>query len=70
MPVGGVLIAERFTEPLSGRVMRNGGASMRAGQLIPSPGGYQALLESKVQWDKRLFGYVQGQYTQLKFEVL
>lgn len=24
---------------------------MRAGQLIPSAGGYQALLEIKVQWD-------------------
>lgn len=51
MPVGGVLLAECFIEPLSGQMMRIGGASMRAGQLIPSAGGYQALLESKVQWD-------------------
>lgn len=51
VPVGGVLLAECFIEPLSGRMVRVGGASMRAGQLIPSTGGYQALLESKVQWD-------------------
>lgn len=50
VPVGGVLLAECFTEPLSGRMVRIGGASMRAGQLIPSAGGYQALLENKVQW--------------------
>lgn len=51
VPVGGVLLAECFIEPLSGRMVRVGGASMRAGQLIPSAGGFQALLESKVQWD-------------------
>lgn len=50
VPVGGVLLAECFIEPLSGRMVRIGSASMRAGQVIPSAGGYQALLESKVQW--------------------
>lgn len=51
VPVGGVLLAESFIEPLSGRMVRIGGASVRAGKLIPNAGGYQALLESKVQWD-------------------
>lgn len=51
VPVGGVMLAESFIEPLSGRMVRIGGASVRAGQLIPNAGGYQALLESKVQWD-------------------
>ncbi|XP_068440228.1 uncharacterized protein si:dkey-103g5.4 isoform X2 [Clinocottus analis] len=35
-------------EPLSGRMVRVGGASVRAGQLLPNAGGYQALLDSKV----------------------
>ncbi|XP_038549320.1 uncharacterized protein si:dkey-103g5.4 [Micropterus salmoides] len=48
LPVGGVLLAESFTEPLSGRKVKVGGASMRAGQLLPNAGGYQALLDSKV----------------------
>ena len=48
LPVGGVLLAESFTEPLSGRMVRVGGASMRAGQLAPNAGGYQTLLDSKV----------------------
>ncbi|TWW77242.1 hypothetical protein D4764_12G0006320 [Takifugu flavidus] len=48
VPVGGVMLAESFIEPLSGRMVRIGGASMRAGQMIPNAGGYQALLESKV----------------------
>ncbi|XP_017284465.2 uncharacterized protein si:dkey-103g5.4 [Kryptolebias marmoratus] len=47
-PVGGVLLAEAFVEPLSGRMVRVGGANIRAGQLVPSPGGYQTLLDSKV----------------------
>ncbi|XP_037632372.1 uncharacterized protein si:dkey-103g5.4 [Sebastes umbrosus] len=47
-PVGGVLLAESFIEPLSGRLVRLGGASVRAGQLLPNAGGYQALLDSKV----------------------
>lgn len=51
VPVGGVMLAESFIEHLSGRMVRIGGASMRAGELIPNAGGYQALLESKVQWD-------------------
>lgn len=44
------MLAESFIEPLSGKMVRIGGASVRAGQLIPNAGGYQALLESKVQW--------------------
>ncbi|KAM6933261.1 uncharacterized protein FYW49_001628 [Xenentodon cancila] len=48
LPVGGVLLAETFIEPLSGRMVRVGGASIRAGQLVPTAGGYQTLLDSKV----------------------
>lgn len=48
LPVGGVLLAESFIEPLSGRMVKVGGASTRAGQLVPTAGGYQALLDSKV----------------------
>ncbi|XP_042270426.1 uncharacterized protein si:dkey-103g5.4 [Thunnus maccoyii] len=48
LPVGGVLLAESFIEPLSGRMVRVGGASIRAGQVVPTAGGYQALLDSKV----------------------
>ncbi|XP_061576517.1 uncharacterized protein LOC133442524 [Cololabis saira] len=48
LPVGGILLAESFIEPLSGRMVRVGGASMRAGQLVPNAGGYQTLLDSKV----------------------
>ncbi|XP_022055821.2 uncharacterized protein si:dkey-103g5.4 isoform X1 [Acanthochromis polyacanthus] len=48
LPVGGVLLAESFIEPLSGRMVRLGGASIRAGQLMPNAGGYQTLLNCKV----------------------
>ncbi|KAG7479263.1 hypothetical protein JOB18_021861 [Solea senegalensis] len=48
LPVGGVLLAESFIDPLSGCMVRVRGASMRAGQLVPNTGGYQALLDSKV----------------------
>ncbi|XP_072248570.1 uncharacterized protein [Leuresthes tenuis] len=48
LPVGGVLLAESFIEPLSGRMVRVGGASIRAGQLLLNAGGYQSLLDSKV----------------------
>lgn len=48
LPVGGVLLGESIIEPLSGRMVRVGGASMRAGQLVPNAGGHQALLDSKV----------------------
>nr|XP_046244943.1 uncharacterized protein LOC124059163 [Scatophagus argus] len=51
LPVGGVLLAESIIEPLSGRMVRVGGASMRAGQLLPNAGGYQALLDCKVLLD-------------------
>ncbi|XP_036006035.1 uncharacterized protein si:dkey-103g5.4 [Fundulus heteroclitus] len=47
-PVGGALLGEVFTEPLSGRMVRVGGATMRAGQLAPHAGGYQTVLDSKV----------------------
>ncbi|XP_063763473.1 uncharacterized protein LOC134880460 [Eleginops maclovinus] len=48
LPVGGILLAESFIEPLSGRMVRVGGANIRARQLLPNGGGYQALLDSKV----------------------
>ncbi|XP_077422396.1 uncharacterized protein LOC144052329 isoform X3 [Vanacampus margaritifer] len=48
LPVGGVLLGEPFMEPLSGRMARVGGASIRAGQLVPHAGGYQTLLDNKV----------------------
>lgn len=48
LPVGGVLLGESIIEPLSGRMVRIGGASVRAGQLVPNAGGNQALLDSKV----------------------
>lgn len=48
LPVGGVLLGESIIEPLSGRMVRVGGASMRAGQLVPNAGAHQALLDSKV----------------------
>ncbi|CAJ1065477.1 uncharacterized protein si:dkey-103g5.4 isoform X1 [Xyrichtys novacula] len=48
LPVGGVLLGESFIEPLSGRMMKVGGASTRAGVLLPNAGGYQALLDTKV----------------------
>ncbi|MEQ2298857.1 hypothetical protein AMECASPLE_009622 [Ameca splendens] len=47
-PVGGALLGEVFTEPLSGRLVRVGGATIRAGQLSLHAGGYQTLLDSKV----------------------
>lgn len=48
LPVGGVLLGESFLEPLSGRMVRVGGATIRAGQIVPHAGGYQTLLDSKV----------------------
>ncbi|XP_046891896.1 uncharacterized protein si:dkey-103g5.4 [Hypomesus transpacificus] len=48
LPVGGVLLGESFIEPLSGRLVRVGGASVRAGQLVPHAGGYQTLLGYQV----------------------
>lgn len=49
MPVGGALLGESIIEPHSGKMVRVGGASVRAGQLFPNAGGHQALLDSKVQ---------------------
>lgn len=49
LPVGGVLLAESIIEPLSGRMVKIGGASTRGGQLLPNAGGYQALLDCKVR---------------------
>ncbi|XP_030008436.1 uncharacterized protein LOC115431886 [Sphaeramia orbicularis] len=48
LPVGGVLLSESFIEPLSGRMVKVGGASIRAGQVVPHGGGYQTLLDNKV----------------------
>ena len=50
MPVGGVVLADSFMEPMSGRLARVGGASLRAGQMVPHAGGFQAFLDSKVNF--------------------
>ncbi|XP_041924787.1 uncharacterized protein si:dkey-103g5.4 [Alosa sapidissima] len=47
LPLGGVVLGESFIEPLSGRLVRVGGASMRGGKLVPHAGGFQALLEAQ-----------------------
>ncbi|XP_062377906.1 uncharacterized protein si:dkey-103g5.4 [Sardina pilchardus] len=47
LPVGGVVLGESFIEPLSGRLVRVGGASVRGGKLVPHAGGFQALLEAQ-----------------------
>lgn len=47
VPVGGLLLAESFLEPLSGRLARVGGASLRGGKLVPHAGGFQALLDAQ-----------------------
>lgn len=52
LPVGGVLLAESFIEPLSGRMLRVGGAIMQTGQLLPNAGGYQTFLDSKVLYQQ------------------
>ncbi|XP_067306926.1 uncharacterized protein si:dkey-103g5.4 isoform X3 [Pseudorasbora parva] len=46
LPVGGLLLGESFIEPLSGRMMRVGGGSVRGGKVVPHAGGFQALLDS------------------------
>ncbi|XP_072313008.1 uncharacterized protein [Eucyclogobius newberryi] len=48
LPVGGILLYDFFVEPLSGRRLRVGGASIRAGQVVPHGGGYQTFLDCKV----------------------
>ncbi|XP_028817043.1 uncharacterized protein LOC114768840 [Denticeps clupeoides] len=47
LPVGGLIIGESFIEPLSGRPVRVGGATVRGGRLVPHSGGFQALLDSQ-----------------------
>ncbi|XP_051962910.1 uncharacterized protein si:dkey-103g5.4 [Xyrauchen texanus] len=47
LPVGGLLLGESFIEPLSGRMVRVGGGSMRGGKVVPHAGGFQALLDSQ-----------------------
>lgn len=42
------MLAESIIEPLSGRMVKIGGASLRAGQLLPNAGGYQAFLDCQV----------------------
>jgi len=49
VPVGGVVLADSFIEPLSGRLARVGGASIRAGQMVAHAGGLQAFLDGKVE---------------------
>lgn len=53
LPVGGLLLGESFIEPLSGRLVRVGGGSIRGGKVVPHSGGFQALLDSQalaVRW--------------------
>ncbi|KAM9469539.1 uncharacterized protein Hap1MRO34_013970 [Clarias gariepinus] len=47
LPVGGLLLGESFIEPLSGRLVRTGGGSIRGGKVVPHAGGFQALLDSQ-----------------------
>ncbi|TSQ58039.1 hypothetical protein Baya_11465 [Bagarius yarrelli] len=47
LPVGGLLLGESFIEPLSSRMVRVGGGSIRAGKVVPHAGGFQALLDSQ-----------------------
>lgn len=47
LPVGGLLLGESFIEPLSGRMVRVGGGSIRGGKVVPHAGGFQALLDSQ-----------------------
>ncbi|XP_049323387.1 uncharacterized protein si:dkey-103g5.4 [Astyanax mexicanus] len=47
LPVGGLLLGESFIEPLSGRLVRVGGGSLRGGKVVPHAGGFQALLDSQ-----------------------
>ncbi|XP_050984608.1 uncharacterized protein si:dkey-103g5.4 isoform X2 [Labeo rohita] len=47
LPVGGLLLNESFIEPLSGRMVRVGGGSVRGGKVVPHAGGFQALLDSQ-----------------------
>lgn len=47
LPVGGLLLGESFIEPLSGRLVRVGGGSIRGGKVVPHAGGFQALLDSQ-----------------------
>lgn len=47
LPVGGLLLGNSFIEPLSGRLARVGGGSIRGGKVVPHAGGFQALLDSQ-----------------------
>ncbi|XP_047676183.1 uncharacterized protein si:dkey-103g5.4 isoform X3 [Tachysurus fulvidraco] len=48
LPVGGLMLGESFIEPLSGRLARTGGGSIRGGKVVPHAGGFQSLLDSQV----------------------
>lgn len=41
------MLGESFIEPLSGRLVRTGGGSIRGGKVVPHAGGFQALLDSQ-----------------------
>ncbi|KAL7831745.1 hypothetical protein AOLI_G00292930 [Acnodon oligacanthus] len=47
LPIGGLLLGESFIEPLSGRLVRVGGGSIRGGKVVPHAGGFQALVDSQ-----------------------
>lgn len=40
-------MGDSFIEPLSGRLVRVGGGSIRGGKVVPHAGGFQALLDSQ-----------------------
>lgn len=42
------MLGESFIEPLSGRLARTGGGSIRGGKVVPHAGGFQSLLDSQV----------------------
>ncbi|KAL0973021.1 hypothetical protein UPYG_G00197840 [Umbra pygmaea] len=61
LPVGGLLLGESFIEPMSGKLVRVGGGSIRAGKLVPHSGGFQALLASQTLGARiRLLELLQG----------
>ncbi|XP_028321414.1 uncharacterized protein LOC114474973 [Gouania willdenowi] len=59
LPVGGVLLAEPFIEPLSGHLVKVAGATIRGGLVVPSAGGYQNILDNKVlAMMHKIFGHL------------
>ncbi|XP_042594779.1 uncharacterized protein LOC109103227 isoform X2 [Cyprinus carpio] len=57
LPVGGLLLGESFNKPLSGRMARVGGCSVRGGKVVPHAGGFQALLGACLRVAELLQGF-------------